>query len=163
MNVFLIIVVALCLWGTVLWAKPTPRDRQLVRLRQAARQAGLTVKLLDAPLKRHVPALEKLQGDHALYWLYFDFPFTIGDSGLSYARLEGDRIYIDQQDHVPAELIQFITQHQFDRIASLPANQGLLLSNQGIAVIWGEAGEVDAVNKIGEFLTSLKASLDNKK
>jgi hypothetical protein len=159
MNVFLIVVVALCIWGTVLWAMPTPRDRQLSRLRQAARLAGLTVKLMDEGLKRHIPALGKLEGERALYWLNFEFPFSVTDSGVCYATIKNNQICFQDRKMVSKEMIDFMADKNLEMAPLLPENNGLIFSNLGVAVVWAEIGEVDRVETISQFLQQLRISL----
>ncbi|WP_163560149.1 preprotein translocase subunit YajC [Halomonas sp. NO4] len=63
--VWVVIAIALMLMvSPVLWLKPSPRQRRIVPLRKAAREAGVTVKLEKPPLHGETTAMPGYRWDY---------------------------------------------------------------------------------------------------
>ncbi len=142
-----------------MWVKPSARDKQLIKLRNAARGEGLSVKLVDDAMRRCVSTLDNEGLAESVYWLFFEVPIKVPNNGLCHIKLTKDGLQLINASDYPESFSLLWEKYTNVDISKLPDNQGVLLGKQGIAFIWREKGGEEEVREIAVFLRDIRDQL----
>ncbi len=154
MGLWIAIFITLAVLGSILWIKPSPRDRFLTECRQKALAKGLKVRLLD----------EKLSGQ-LFPWIENYRQFVFYEKSLPPAakpksnkaiviRLSEDihAHEIDAIDPIKSALFEAVDRKRLPRTA-----EALIISVSGISLLWREyqnkeEQSLDLVSEIDDLL-----------
>jgi len=152
MTYFIIGFIVFMLWGSVLWIKPSPRDKQLVRLRRKAIRSGLTIKIVDQSLRKHVKKLDAVEAAISAYWFMYDLHLLFNRKSPQLISLDPVKCEAALKNYFPR--IDFVSERRvfLEKLNLLPENEGLLISSFGIAFVWRELGNEKNIEFIAAFL-----------
>jgi hypothetical protein len=154
MGMWIAVFITLVVIGSVLWVKPSAREKALSLMRSKALSKGLKVRLLDLKLAAQLfPWIE----NYRLY-VFYEKPVPSklkpDNHKARVVRLSEDihAHEIDQEDPFKQILEQKIG------LASLPSSvEALVISASGISILWREQSKdssLSEVESISDFLNT---------
>ncbi|MDX1464554.1 MAG: preprotein translocase subunit YajC [Halomonas sp.] len=157
----LIIVIVALVFAPVMWLKPSPAQRRMGRLRTAARQADVTVRLESPPL-------HGAGGTMAAYrWAYPqqhpgpDFVLVRDEAASASLKpfREGWRWRVEPLRPLPAEAMERLE----ETLAALPGD-ALVLESGSLALTlwWEESLAVEALSPLMARLRALRDALSGR-
>lgn len=155
---YLLIALVLCLiLSSLVWIKPSPRQKLLAAMRREATAQGLQVQLSKAPDAREGEG----RLDHAIYLLPWG-PDTAAQSTGEWLLIKGSRRGVEASWEGWRWLSREapITWHQTigEALRKLPDDvDGLSASPRGLGVFWRERGGLEDVGWIAEILRQLRS------
>jgi hypothetical protein len=154
MGMWIAIFITLVVIGSVLWVKPTAREKTLSLMRSKALSNGLKVRLLDMKLAAQLfPWIENYR-----WYVFYEKPVPAmmkpDNHKAKVIRLSDDAHAheIDEADPIKKML------EQKALLTSLPSSvEALVISAAGIAILWQEQyqdGSLQEVDIINDFLNA---------
>ncbi|MFG6159966.1 preprotein translocase subunit YajC [Halomonas sp. 1390] len=157
----LIIAIVALVFAPVMWLKPSPSQRRMGKLRTAARQADVTVRL-------EAPPLHGSRGPMAAYrWSYPqqqpgpDFVLVREEAASASLKpfREGWRWRVEPLRALPAEAVERLE----EALVSLPGDALVLESgSHALTLWWGESLSVEALSPLLARLTALRDALSGR-
>lgn len=152
----IVLMVALVL-SSLMWIRPSPRQKHLAQMRSAALAQGLQVQLSTAPDAR--PGEGRL--DYALYLLprRNDGP-TPPDWLLVKGSRRGDPSPWPEWRWLDKAAPVVYQQPIAEALLRLPEDAvGLVSNRRGVGLYWQERSDLEAVQSIGKTLLALRSGL----
>ncbi|MDX1451323.1 MAG: hypothetical protein R3183_02115 [Oleiphilaceae bacterium] len=157
MGMVIAVLLTLALAGSVLWVMPSPKERRITAMRNAALKNGLRVRLLDASMAK---GYFSWLADHRGYVLY-ELP-RLGGTASAGIRPRVIRLRRPENEHEldrDAACEAYVAQR--DLIKRLPTcSEALLFQPASVAVLWQESKESDE-SVVEEIARVLKECLDH--
>lgn len=147
MGLWVAIFITLVVFGSVLWVKPSPREKTLTQLRNSALAKGLKVRLVDAKL---AASLFPWIDDYRLF-VFYEKNLPAAAKPKSHKaiviRLSEDpnAHELDEEDAIKRAISNKVD------MTTLPSTvEALVISTSGIAVVWKESkqGELDVFQQL---------------
>lgn len=135
MGLWVAIFITLVVFGSVLWVKPSPRERILTELRAKALSKGLKVRLLDAKLSAQLfPWIE----DYRLFVFYEKMLPSVAKPSSHKASVI--RISEDPNAHEldEADPLKIALAENVDFTVLPDTVEALIISASGISIVWRE-------------------------
>jgi hypothetical protein len=156
MSGFLIaLFICLALAGSVMWVMPSPRDRRLAEMRQAALGKGIKVRLLD---RKMADALFGWLPDYRGYCLYENYQL--------FASLRSDQIQVlrlnEGEEMHELDKLNVLRQAFFESALAdeIPQSaEALIIYPKGLSLLWREQGGTEAVADVDAFLRKIAQQL----
>ncbi|MFT6906971.1 MAG: hypothetical protein ACJAS1_003644 [Oleiphilaceae bacterium] len=140
MGLWVAILISLAVFGSILWIKPSPRDRLLIECRKIALSKGLKVRLLDAKLaERLFPWIENYR-----QFVFYEKSLPIHAKPKSHKAIVV-RVTLDPNAH-EIDAIDPIRQvfSKNPRFKDLPVTvEAVVISVSGISILWRECANKD--------------------
>lgn len=151
MIYFVIIIVLALVVGPVLWVRPSPRTRQLERLRQYARENGLQVQM------RAVPSLNSTEREIDSQIMAYIRPWK------KVERIKGlpDGFLLGRPSS-EGDWTLYRAKNRLldDDMVGLPESAKILeVSEEGVILYWRETGNKDRVELLAQTLEKLAHKL----
>ena len=147
MGLWIAIFITLLVFGSILWVKPSPRERTLTQLRTMALSKGLKVRLLDARLSAQLfPWI-----DNYRQFVFYEKPLP------SIAKLKSNKAIVIRVSDDPNahELdqdkpIKVALSNKVDFTLLPSTAEALVISASGISIVWREYqdGELDVFQQL---------------
>lgn len=147
MGLWVAIFITLVVFGSVLWVKPSPREKTLTQLRNSALAKGLKVRLVDAKLAASLfPWI-----DNYRLFVFYEKNLPAAAKPKSHKaiviRLSEDpnAHELDEENPIKSALINKID------VTTLPSTiEALVISASGIAIVWKEfkQGDLDVFQQL---------------
>ncbi len=133
--------------------QPSPRDKKLQLMRQAATQAGLAVRFWT---KRNSGYQSRLLPESG--FMYY-FPWPVSDQPKKHWAIWLD---VEGNTHgIAGEVPDLAQKCLYSFQQNFPNSWALLECNAvGMGLLWQECGELDDVNKIAQALDVLRKNFD---
>lgn len=155
MGLWIAIFITLVVFGSVLWVKPSPRERLLTEYRRQALVKGLKVRLLDAKLAEQlVPWV-----DNYRQFIFYEKPLPSSAKPKSYKAIvvrvseDPNAHELDEEDRVREALFKKVD------FKVLPSTaEAIIISASGISILWLEREDKNLpssnpIDVIDQFLT----------
>jgi hypothetical protein len=150
MSYLIIALVVAAVIGPVMWLRPNPREKQLLRLRQAAREAGLHVHLRAIPPNHG-------EGDR-----------VVDPSVMAYIRPWSER---ERKSNLPEKMTLPCVEGVWqlyrsknvlceDHFATMPDSCRLLeVNSEGVIVYWRERGDEARIQALAAAMEHISLTL----
>jgi hypothetical protein len=154
MGLWIAILITLAVFGSILWIKPSPRDRLLIEYRKMALSKGLKVRLLDAKLAEQLfPWIENYR-----QFVFYEKSLPIHAKLKSHKAIVV-RVTVDPNAH-EIDAIDPVRQtfSNNPRFKDLPETlEAVVISASGISILWRESAnknldDTNPIVLIDEFL-----------
>mgnify|MGYP003632237505 CR=1 FL=1 len=153
MGLWIAILITLAVMGSILWIKPSPRERLLIEYRKAALSKGFKVRLLDAKMSKQLfPWIENYR-----QFVFYEKSLPVRAKPKSHKALVV-RVSVDPNAH-EIDAIDPIRQALAANLSfkELPQTvEAIVISVSGISILWRECsdkreGDLNPIDLIDRF------------